>query len=416
MNRKSQTAPHLALVIPDPAGSVRPAPRADEGPSLRILIVNYEFPPVGGGAGRASYNIARQLVRLGHTVDVLTSRYRDQPEYESLDGISVHRARSWRKGMLDCGVRGALTFLIFGFFQLRRLLNTHRYDLVHYFFSLPSGVLAFYSNGVRGLPYVVSLRGSDVPGYDESNATLRLLHRLLRYANRSICRRAARVVALSRDQRLHALCLGADLPMDVIPNGVDASRFAPAPHRDVPQRLKLICVSRLIDRKGLPHLFEAMVRLKDRDIHLTIAGDGPEESSLRGLARDFSIGDRVTFLGYVANEALRREYLEADVFVLPTLSEALGSVVLEAMSCGLPVVATCVGGIPEMIESGINGLLVPPGDAAGLADAIAQLAASPVRRKAMRTANLLRVAEEFTWGANAERYQSVYRNALAAAT
>jgi glycosyltransferase involved in cell wall biosynthesis len=158
-----------------------------------------------------------------------------------------------------------------------------------------------------------------------------------------------------------------------------------------------------------------MVRLKDHNIELTIAGDGPEEQALRALAKDFSIGDRVRFLGYVANEDLRREYLEADLFVLPTLSEALGSVVLEAMSCGLPVIATDVGGIPEMIEDGVNGFLVPPGDAARLAQAISQLAANPLRRRAMRRANLERIATQFRWSANVDCYERIYQRVLAAA-
>lgn len=380
------------------------------GGALRLLIVNYEFPPVGGGAGRATYNIAKELASRGHLVHVLTSRYADQPAHETIDGICMYRARSWRKGVLDCGMRGALTFLISAFFKLRQLLNANRYDVVHYFFSLPTGLLSFYSHGVRGLPYVVSLRGSDVPGYDQLNSTLRFLHTLLEGVNKLVCKRATRVIALSNDQCKLALRIASRTPLEVIYNGVDANRFAPGPHRENTGALQLICVSRLIDRKGLPHLFEAMARLPG--VRLTVAGDGPEEQRLQTLAQQLNLAERVRFLGYVPNERLRQEYQAADVFVLPTLSEALGSVVLEAMSCGLPVVATTVGGIPELIQEGVNGLLVPPGDAGALAYAIAQLAANPLRRQSMKNANVARIAKHFTWCANAERYERIYRHAL----
>src|SRR5688572_19025920 len=122
-----------------------PAPVHARGGGLRLLIVNYEFPPVGGGASFACLGLARTLVARGNRVDVLTSRLQRQPRFEEIEGIRVHRVRSWRHGYHECGLRGAATFLFFAFLRLRRLIASERYNLVHYFFGLPSGVLSLYT-------------------------------------------------------------------------------------------------------------------------------------------------------------------------------------------------------------------------------------------------------------------------------
>jgi glycosyltransferase involved in cell wall biosynthesis len=387
-------------------------PLRQSGCPMNILIINYEFPPIGGGAGQACYNIARELARGGGRVSVLTARYGNQPERETLDGISVYRAASWRKGIHDCGLRGASTFLWFGFLQLRKLLARDRYDIVHYFFGLPTGILSFYSHGVRRLPYVVSLRGSDVPGYDESSRKLKFLHALLHGLNKRVWRQASSVVAVSQELRRLALQCSPSTPMQVIYNGVDPLRFSPPSYRRNAGPLKLVCVSRLIDRKGLDYLLAALAGLRDQSIQLVIIGTGAKEPQLRAAAVRLNLTARVKFLGYRPNDELCRHLREADVFVLPTLSEAFANVVLEAMACGLPVIASAVGGIPELVEEGVNGLLVPPGDTDRLASAIARMARDPALRRQLSRNNVERVRQKFTWAHAAGQYQSIYAHAL----
>lgn len=379
---------------------------------MNILIINYEFPPIGGGAGQACYNIARELAKRGHRVSVLTSRYGAQPERETLDGISVYRAVSWRKGIHDCGLRGALTFLWFGFFQLRRLLACDRYDIVHYFFGLPTGVLSLYSHGVKRLPYVVSLRGSDVPGYDESSRKLRVSHALLRGLNKRVWRQASCVVAVSKEFRRLALRVSPRTPVEVIYNGVDPLRFSPPPYRRDAGPLQLVCISRLIDRKGIDYLLTALAGLRDQDTRLVIIGTGAKEPQLRAMAIRLNLAEQVKFLGYRPNDEVCRHLCEADVFVLPTLSEAFANVLLEAMGCGLPVIASAVGGIPELVEERVNGLLVPPGDPDKLASAIARLARDPALRRQISRNNVARVRQRFTWANAAGQYQTIYAQAL----
>ncbi|MBA3562732.1 MAG: glycosyltransferase family 4 protein [Gammaproteobacteria bacterium] len=380
---------------------------------MRILVVNYEFPPIGGGSSRASFSITRELVQLGHQVDVLTSRYGRAPKTEEIGGVLVHRVPSWRKGIHDCGLRGAATFLCTALPRLKQLLGQHRFDVVHYFFSLPTGLLSAYSHGVRGLPYIVSLRGSDVPDYDTSSAKLRVLHKGSLSVTHWIWRRAARVVAVSESLRELAQTSFPDVEVDVIHNGVDPviPESSPDPARRA-GKLRLTCVSRLIRRKGIADLLRAMPKLRHLDLELQIVGSGEIEQELEELAARLELQDCVVFLGYQSAAEVHRLNATADIFVLPTHADAFANAILEAMSAGLPVIATDVGGAREAIEPGVNGLLVPPKDPDSLGDAIARLAADPPLRARMREANLEKIERLFTWPAVARQYSAVYASAL----
>jgi glycosyltransferase involved in cell wall biosynthesis len=112
--------------------------------TLRLLLLNYEFPPSGGGAGRATYFMARELVRKGHEVDVLTSRAASDLSLETLEGVTVHRVRSSRRSIHDAGLLGTVVFLFFALFRLRTLLKQKPYQCAHFYFALPTGLLALY--------------------------------------------------------------------------------------------------------------------------------------------------------------------------------------------------------------------------------------------------------------------------------
>jgi glycosyltransferase involved in cell wall biosynthesis len=384
---------------------------------MKVLIANYEFPPVGGGGSKASFALARALVRRGQQVTVLTSGYPGAPSVEEFDNITVHRVWSWRKGVHDCGLRGAITFLISALPRLRSILRSEDIDVVHYFFGLPTGLLSIYSHGIAKVPYVVSLRGSDVPFYDCESRKLRLLHRLTWGASRRIWSGASEVFAVSKGLKQLAEKSCPELTIDVIYNGVDCN-FRPresygADAREAPVRIS--CVSRLIPRKGLGDLIEAVASLDDLRLELVLIGAGPSEEALRELASQRGISDRVLFVGYCAPQTVMAENERADLFVLPTHSEAFANVILEAMSTGLPVVATRVGGVAEAVLDGETGILVDAHQPEQLAAAIRKLAENPDLRAAFGRAGRERVHKQFTWERATSRYIDAYRGALAGA-
>lgn len=381
---------------------------------LRVLCLNYEYPPMGGGAGNATRHTALELSRRAHKVDVLTSRLPEQSDVDIQGNLTVYRVYSKRRSIHQAGLLGAVTYLLSALPKLRQLARANEYDIFHFYFGLPTGLLALYVHWVLKKPYVIALRGSDVPGYDNTQRYLRPLHWLLRPISRFIWSRAAAVTALS--DHLKALAHGtmADVDIAVIRNAVDTEIFPRRQAARQPGPLRLVCVCRLVRRKGLEHLVHAVGDLRDLGVELEIVGSGEQYERLAALVDDLGLGDRVRLTGYVPRERLADHYNAADIFVLPSISESFGQVLLEAMSTGLPVVASRVGGIPEVVEHGAGGLLIEPGSREAIVGAIRHLAADPDLRRAMGAWNFRQANEQHHWSSIALQYEALYLQAIAA--
>ena len=379
---------------------------------LNVLFLNYEYAPMGGGAGNATHQTARRLVERGHTVHALTSALPAQSSVETVDGVVVSRVPSYRRGVLECGLLGAASYVLFAFFRLSRLARVYKYDLYHFYFGLPTGILALYVHWVLKKPYVIALRGSDVPGYDESGPFMAQLHFLLRPLTRYLWRNAAAVTVLSKGLRELARNTVADIDYKLIPNGVDTSRFRRTAARKPRSHVRLITVCRMVARKGLEHLIEAMRELDRDHVELWLIGGGQDHARVAALINKYELGQCIWMPGYIRRDMLPAYYQQADIFVLPSLSESFGQVLLEAMSSSLPVVATTVGGIPEIIDDGGGGVLIPPGDPQALVAAVRSLIATPERLAAMGRYNFERVSKRYNWSFVAAEYESVFLRVL----
>ncbi|OQX26334.1 MAG: hypothetical protein BWK80_10970 [Desulfobacteraceae bacterium IS3] len=376
---------------------------------MRILIVNYEFPPVGGGAGRASRHLCQELGSIGIHADVVTSQGEKYLQYRFAEGW-VYSLPVHRRSVHETGMRGMLEFLIRAFFLIRKLIRKNSYDLIHYFFSVPTGLLSFFVGG--SLPFIVSLRGGDVPGYNPGE--LQTLHKILTPVNRLIWRKADAVVALSHDLGGFAAQTEPKLKYSVIYNGVDTDFFQPlslAKNTNLPVRI--LTVGRLLECKGIQYLLEAVSELRKKsNIHLFIAGTGYFEEKLKKKTALLNLHDSVTFLGSVSHDDLLRLYNEADIFVLPSYGDSFGQVFTEAMACGLPVVAARSGGVQEFVAEGVNGLFVPPKNVESLAAVIDRLVLSPELRVKIGRNNVWKVKSQFGWNAVARQYADIYKHVL----
>ncbi len=385
---------------------------------MRILVLNYEYPPIGGGAAVATAALAEGLAERGVAVDVVTAGVTTGAERGESDvsapqpeepGLTVYRVRSRRTGIHEAGMGDAASYLVAALPLIRELLRRHKYDVVHVFFSLPTGALLPLLD-LRGTPVVVSLRGSDVPGYDPHNQGLQLVHRLLSPLTRWIWRRADRLVAVCDSLGQLALQTCPDLRYSVVPNGVDLSLFHPAAERPSrsPKPIRCLAVARLIERKGLGDLIRALALLERGRFELEIVGGGPDEQVLRDLATGLGVAQDVRFLGPLNRSQVARRYREADMFTLPSSAEAFGNVFAEALASGLPIVGSTVGGIPDLVEHGTNGLLVRPGDMAALAGAIRYLADDPELRQEMAQRNRAKAEASLQWSQVTRRYLATY--------
>jgi glycosyltransferase involved in cell wall biosynthesis len=375
---------------------------------MRLLFINYEFPPVGGGAAYASLAAARELVSMGHDVHFLTAGVPSGLLGEEVDGIRVHRVWAHRSGVHEAGLIGAASFILSAAIRMRSLLREHHYDVCHYYFGLPTGLLSIVPGAHRQLPYIVSLRGSDVPGYDPA---LRFLHRALWPLTRHIWRDAFRVVANSRDLRRLAHTSAPNVPIDVIANGATVPDLNP-PRSGASTGVRVLTVSRLIPRKDLETLILALSQASDPSMTLDIAGEGPLAESLRALARSLNVEHRVRFHGYVDRVGLARLRAAADIFVLTSVSESCSMALLESIAAGIPAIATRVGGTCELIEHGRTGLLVGAHDANELCAALTSLAGNAPLRRQFSEAGRALLIDRFSWRLTALRYEALFLEAI----
>ncbi len=374
---------------------------------MRLLLINYEYPPLGGGAGNATAHIARELGKTGVDVTVLTSAFRGLPREERLGNVRIVRCRTLRRREDRSNPLEMLAFMISACFRVLGLTRRWRPDACIAFFGIPCGPVALLLKWCRCVPYIVSLRGGDVPGFDPDR--LGTYHAVTGWLIRFVWRRAAAVVANSDGLRELAQSAAPDVSVSVIPNGVDTEQFHPPPEpRSADGPVRLLFVGRLVHQKGVDVLLNALATLRpDHDLTLTIAGDGPDRSTLAQQASELGLTDRVEFLGWVARPDLPDLYRSADVFVLPSRDEGMANSLLEAMATGLPVIVTSVPGCAELVPDGTAGTVVAPDAVEPLVTALTRLFDdAPLRRQQGDAARDV-VVVSYGWQGTASAYQAM---------
>lgn len=373
---------------------------------MRILIVNSEYPPIGGGAGNASAHIAKELVSLGHQVTVITARFSDLANEEHIDGVRLIRLPGLRRKADRSTAFEQTVFMISAaFFGLTWVRQEHP-DVALAFFGVPSGAAAWFWNWFIPMPYIVCLRGGDVPGFRPYDFARQ--HRLLSPLLRRVWRRGEAVVANSEGLRQLAQRFEPRLTIKVISNGVNADRFNVKDRDWQPPRL--LFVGRVVYQKGLDLLLSALGALKQFAWQLDIVGDGPRVEKLKEQARDLGIAERVHFLGWKAKAELPSIYQRANLFVYPSRHEGMPNAVLEAMASGLPVLATRIAGNEELVTPE-TGMLVPAEKVDALRSALEQLLLDAESCQRMGAAGRKRVVQNFTWRRVAEDYLQLMQTA-----
>ncbi len=372
---------------------------------MRLLLINYEYPPVGGGAATATEALGREFVRLGHSVVVLTGSYKDLPASCEADGIIVRRIPALRRRLEKSGIVEMTSFLVAGQLVAPSLIRRHRIEGTIAFFSFPSGPVALAGWAQCGVPYVVALRGGDVPGTEPS---LRFMHQFLQPLRRAILRRALAVVANSEGLKKMAESSDA-VSVRVIPNGVDTSLFRPGPGRTVGSHpLRVIFVGRLRSQKNVPVLFQQLARLPAGTWKLDLVGDGPLRKELFSLADRLGLTNSITWHGWIPRLQLRDLYQDCDCLVNPSLYEGMANAVLEAMASELAVLASKVPGNSDLVLHGETGYLFDLLHPDELGDGLLALTRESQQCRRFGAAGRARVARLFSWAAAAASYVSLF--------
>ncbi len=377
-------------------------------------MFNHEFPPIGGGGGWVSYFLGKHFAAAGHDVHLITSQFRGCPREEEVEGFHVHRVRALRKNRDVCAVHEMLTYAVSSSVYGLRFAKRFKPDIVQVFFGIPAGGGAYLLKKFRNVPYVVFLGGRDVPRRNPDPPYYRWLYLPLKPIIRSIWSNASIVVACSAGLRELAQKTAPDVKMRVIPDGLDLGSFEPAPRKPCLERVRILTIGRLIPRKGFQFLIRAIPEIVENAVHnfeIEIVGDGPYQKDLLKLANQLDVTKYIRFAGSVSYSELPQKYREADIFILPSLAEGMPLVVLEAMGTGLPIVASRVQGIEELVVEDVNGALFDPGDAIGLARSLVKLINAGQGRVEMGNVSVERV-KPYDWKNISAAYLTLYADIL----
>lgn len=380
---------------------------------MKILFLNYEYPPLGGGAANATFCILREYARVSDLeVDLVTSSI-DSNYYKEKIGerITIHKIPIG-KNKSNLHFQSQKDLLIYAWKAYafsKKLCRQNKYDLSHSFFTVPCGFLSFLLKRNFKIPYVISLRGSDVPGYSDRFSWLYIF---LKPFIKLIWKKADAVISNSVGLRTLALKTKSDQKIGIIYNGINTEIFKP--DENMPDREKFIITSgasRLTDRKGLNYLVEAVAILVSKypNVQLKIIGEGNAKKRLEELSEKMKIKDKVEFIGRVSHREVSKYYQEADVFVLPSLNEGMSNAMLEALSSGLPLLATDTGGTKELVTDGENGYVIKMKNASNIAEKIEKLINNSELKKKMGEASRQK-ALGLSWKKVAGEYYKLYSN------
>lgn len=373
---------------------------------MKIAQISATFPPYMAGTGNVCYHNAVELAKLGHDVTVFTSRYPDE-DYTYPDLITVKRYKPW--------------FRIGNAPFLPQLLSLRGFDIIHlhypFFFG---GELVYLLSKLTKQKYVITYH-NDVILQGLTRRALAIYNSLV---TRLVCDRSQKVCVTSIDYAQHSeiskITTVTTEKLVEIPNGVDINRFDPSlDQHEIKKRYsidskKVVLFVGALDSahyfKGVDFLLRSFAQIRDENTYLIVVGDGDLRQSYIELSQNLNISDRTFFTGRISDDDLPKYYAAADLAVLPstTMGEAFGLVLVEAMACGKPVIASDLPGVRTVVDDGVNGFLVKSGDCDDLAAKMRYLLENDKLRKTFGKAARKKVEEKYSWGEIGEELEKLY--------
>ena len=342
---------------------------------MNILVLNYEYPPRGGGAASVCRNLTEEMAKTGQRVTVVTMGFRGLPGYEKTGGgVEIYRLACMRKRQFASMPWEQYAYILRSKRFLREHLKRNAYDVCHTHFVIPTGPVAFWAKKQFCLPYLITAHGSDVEDYNRK-CWIRAAHVVLRPFWRKIVREAHAAAAPSR-YLLHLMERRVrDARLVLVPNGLELEKFSADPERKTD---RILLMGRMQASKNIQTVLTAISMIPEEtwgDWHADLLGDGPYRQELERLTKELGIADRVSFHGWIGNET--REHMEymgrAAIYISASLFENCPMSVLEAIASGCSPLLSDIEGHRQLLEGNGEAFFFPADDAEKLAAAVAAL-------------------------------------------
>jgi len=334
---------------------------------MRILVLIHEYPPIGGGGGSVAQDLSRGFVKVGHEVLVLTMGWGDLPGEKSEEGITVRRLDCGRKQPFKASLGNMLRYVWAAFWSGLAAVRGWKPDVIQVHFAVPAGAAAWALHIFTGVPYLLTVHLGDVPGGVPEKTSA--WFSWVRPFTPAIWKKASRVVAISEFTRGLAERSYA-VPMTVIPNGVNTADLDPG-RIAVGRPPRIIFAGRFVVQKNPLMIVNALSNLADLPWSCTLLGDGPMREVVEESIKRVGLEKRFLLPGWVTPEEVIEGFRSSDILMMPSLSEGLPVVGVQALSLGLAMVLSRVGGNIELVKEGVNGYLLDPQDQAGFATTLA---------------------------------------------
>mgnify|MGYP001296026481 CR=1 FL=1 len=374
---------------------------------MRILVLVHEFPPVGGGGGRVAEDICSKLAKRGHAVKVLTTHITGLPYEEEKKGFQVIRVGSLRRQPYRASFLSMAIYVLAGLWAGRRLIGSFKPDLIHGHFAVPAGALAWILSRLTGIPYVLTVHLGDVPGGvpEKTDEWFRWVYPF----TPRIWRDAKEIVAVSEFTRQLALRKYKE-KIQVVPNGVDVTILKPnqISLNDPP---RIVFAGRFMEQKNPLQFVHTLNELKELKWQSVMVGDGPLMQDVKCAIADYGLQDRFQLTGWLDPQDVLNWFDRSDVLFMPSRSEGLPVVGVQALAKGLAIVASRVGGFVDLVDDESNGYLIDEAETAKFATLLSGLLSDSNRLLSFRAASLEK-ARSFELEQIVKEYETIFLRAI----
>jgi glycosyltransferase involved in cell wall biosynthesis len=390
---------------------------------MKIGVITSVYPEFKGDPhGIFVHRLMREISKQGHDVRILAPYSGEKTNY-TLDGVKVEKFNYFypkrfqrlcgRSGMIDNIKEGIfvkfqlLTFILFN--SINSLRKLHDMDVIHVQWPIPNGLGALLLKTFYNINYINTVHGEEVY-LSQRYHTMFILKLLVNNSFKTVTNSSATLnVSVESGLKKEKL--------EIIPFGVDTTFFQPLNLQKDEEIFQILSIGYLIERKGFEYLIRAVNEIvKNKyNVKLDIVGSGPRETQIRKLIKELKLEDRIRIVSNLSDDELLKTYNSSDLFVLPSIidsqgnTEGLGVVLLEAMACGIPVLGSNIGGIPDIIQDGETGLLVPQKDIVGISQSIIELIENEEMRKKLAINGYNKAKDCFSWEKISKSYLEIYK-------